>query len=147
MLKPFIKPLLQGLFSVFKKDDSSENEYAMKAIMRLCAAGEDLLAGVAGLVIAQVGASRDGCFCVVSQPQELCVVVVTLRWFNREYICCCYDQVTKILMVVAKNPRNPHFNHYLFETVACLVTNVCKADKTAIGSFEKALFGPFQQVA
>ncbi len=31
------------------------------------------------------------------------------------------SQISAILDRVAKNPRNPNFNHYAFETLACLV--------------------------
>eukprot|EP00468_Gymnochlora_sp_CCMP2014_P003932 CAMPEP_0167761540 /NCGR_PEP_ID=MMETSP0110_2-20121227/12233_1 /TAXON_ID=629695 /ORGANISM="Gymnochlora sp., Strain CCMP2014" /LENGTH=912 /DNA_ID=CAMNT_0007648243 /DNA_START=155 /DNA_END=2893 /DNA_ORIENTATION=- len=106
-LKPYLKPLLAGLFSIFDQDDSQENEYGMKAIMRVCSVGEETLGDVTGIIL---------------------------------------KNITKILSVVAKNPRNPRFNHYLFETVACLVKNVCKATPSAVESFEKELFIPFQQM-
>ncbi len=32
-----------------------------------------------------------------------------------------------VLATVAQNPRNPSFNHSLFETIACLVKNSCEA--------------------
>jgi len=106
-IKPFVKPLMSGLFTIFKHEESTENEYGMRAVMRLCSTGEEVLASITGAVI---------------------------------------ENITSILSKVAQNPRNPHFNHYLFETLACLINNICKADKSAIGSFEKALFPPFEQM-
>ena len=47
---------------------------------------------------------------------------------------------------VCKNPRDPHFNHYLFESVAVLVGNACKTNPSFTTNFETLLFPPFQQV-
>ena len=47
---------------------------------------------------------------------------------------------------VCKNPRNPQFNHYLFETIASLVRYICAATPAAVDAFEAMLFPPFQQV-
>jgi len=102
--KPYIKPILPLLFNIFEKRGSEENEYAMKAIFRVCTVGEEHLAQVAATVI---------------------------------------QSITGILSKVAKNPRMPNFNHYLFETLACLVKNICNAHPKAIATFEKALFPPF----
>mmetsp|Transcript_24536 Transcript_24536/g.59067 ORF Transcript_24536/g.59067 Transcript_24536/m.59067 type:complete len:963 (+) Transcript_24536:192-3080(+) len=104
-LAEYLKPLMGGLFQIFKHEDSKENEYGMKAVMRLCAVGEELLAGVAGLVI---------------------------------------KSITGILSEVAKNPRNPNFNHYVFESLACLIENICKKNPQALTNFEQALFPPFE---
>lgn len=106
-LKPFVAPLLDGFFSVFRQPDSDENEYAMRGVMRLCERGGPLLATLAGKVI---------------------------------------QMITKILSQVAKNPRNPRFNHYLFETLACLIDNITKTNPKTMDAFEKALFKPFQQM-
>jgi len=52
-------------------------------------------------------------------------------------------KLTAALGRVAKNPRNPHFNHYLFESIAILVKYVCSKDPSATESFEGLLFEPF----
>uniref|UniRef100_A0A7S2TRB0 Exportin-2 n=1 Tax=Lotharella oceanica TaxID=641309 RepID=A0A7S2TRB0_9EUKA len=104
-LQPYIKPLLQGLFRMFQHDESKENEYGMKAIMRVCAVGEDAVTPCAEFVI---------------------------------------NQIKTTLHAVAQNPRNPKFNHFLFETLACLITNVCKRNPGAVEKFESSLFPPFQ---
>jgi len=54
------------------------------------------------------------------------------------------NKTVETLASVAKNPKNPQFNHYLFETLACLVLNLCKANPNSVGAFEAALFPPFQ---
>lgn len=52
-------------------------------------------------------------------------------------------KLTSALGRVAKNPRNPQFNHYLFESIAVLVKSVCSQDPSATSSFEPLLFEPF----
>ena len=47
---------------------------------------------------------------------------------------------------VCRNPRDPHFNHYLFESVAVLVGNACRSNPSFTTNFEQLLFPPFQQV-
>lgn len=49
-----------------------------------------------------------------------------------------------ILATVAQNPRNPGFNHSLFETIACLVKNVCEQNRATVAQFEEFLFPHFQ---
>ncbi|CAM9656674.1 unnamed protein product, partial [Chrysoparadoxa australica] len=53
---------------------------------------------------------------------------------------------TEYLARACKNPANPRFNHYLFESIAVLVSKVCQTDKSTIDQFEAALFPPFQEV-
>ena len=56
------------------------------------------------------------------------------------------ERLTEVLTRVAKNPRNPQFNHYMFESIAVLVRSVCSRQPEATGSFEMFLFPPFQTV-
>ena len=56
------------------------------------------------------------------------------------------DKLTASLGRVAKNPKNPHFNHYLFESIAVLVKSVCSTNPEYTSAFESLLFPPFQHV-
>ena len=56
------------------------------------------------------------------------------------------EKLTAALFVVAKNPRNPQYNHYLFESIAVLVKAVCSKNPEHVATFETLLFPPFQQV-
>jgi len=47
-----------------------------------------------------------------------------------------------MVMETCKNPRNPTFSHYLFESVAALLRHA--DDPALIGTFEQCLFPPFQ---
>lgn len=55
-------------------------------------------------------------------------------------------KLTETLGKVCKNPSNPHFNHYLFESIAVLVRSVCSTDAKYVQSFEGLLFPPFNHV-
>ncbi|EDV22142.1 uncharacterized protein TRIADDRAFT_29181 [Trichoplax adhaerens] len=56
--------------------------------------------------------------------------------------------LTEKLRVVSKNPRRPQFNHYLFETICCIIRLVytCKEQIDTIGSFEGSLLPVFQEI-
>ena len=56
------------------------------------------------------------------------------------------EKLTAALGRVAKNPRNPQFNHFLFESIAVLVRSVCSADASAAPMLENLLFPPFQTI-
>eukprot|EP00002_Diphylleia_rotans_P031455 TRINITY_DN6535_c0_g1_i4.p1 TRINITY_DN6535_c0_g1~~TRINITY_DN6535_c0_g1_i4.p1 ORF type:complete len:815 (+),score=160.43 TRINITY_DN6535_c0_g1_i4:58-2502(+) len=56
------------------------------------------------------------------------------------------DQFNTIIAAVCKNPTNPSFNHYLFETIASLVKYVCAADVSSVVTFENLLFPSFKFV-
>ena len=98
--------MLQNLFGVFAMTDSSENEYAMKATMRLISFMGDGIKPIAGV---------------------------------------CLERLSGMVMETCKNPRNPTFSHYLFESVAALV-KAGAGDPGLIATFEQLLFPPFQHV-
>ncbi|KAL3572136.1 hypothetical protein D5086_026040 [Populus alba] len=58
----------------------------------------------------------------------------------------CIAGLTSILAEVCKNPKNPIFNHYLFESVAVLVRRACERDISLIPSFETSLFPRLQEI-
>lgn len=70
----------------------------------------------------------------------------TLNEHNMPYMAVALPKLTEILTQVAKNPSKPHFNHYLFETIALSIKIVCKIEPNAVTSFEEALFPQFQNI-
>lgn len=57
------------------------------------------------------------------------------------------QKLTAVLAVVAKNPRQPQFNHYLFESIALLVRSVCSKDASSVArTMEPLLFPPFTAI-
>jgi exportin-2 (importin alpha re-exporter) len=86
-LQPVLQGMLEGLFKVLEMDESMENPYIMKCIMRVCVVAETDIASFASVII---------------------------------------NRITVTLGRIAQNPRSPQFNHYLFETLACLIMNLGK---------------------
>ncbi|KAF1863775.1 hypothetical protein Lal_00030879 [Lupinus albus] len=52
----------------------------------------------------------------------------------------CIEGLASLLGEVCKNPKNPVFNHYIFESVAILVKRACERDLSLISIFEASLF-------
>jgi exportin-2 (importin alpha re-exporter) len=95
----------------------------------------------------------------------LFAIVDNQEWNENEYVMKCImrslssarediAQVTEVvleklnaaLFVVAKNPRNPQYNHFMFESIAILVKSVCSKHPEHVATFEGLLFPPFQTV-
>ena len=95
----------------------------------------------------------------------LFAIVDNQEWNENEYVMKCIMrslssaredivQVTDVvleklnaaLFVVAKNPRNPQYNHFMFESIAILVKSVCSKHSEHVATFEGLLFPPFQTV-
>ncbi|XP_057454837.1 exportin-2 [Lotus japonicus] len=56
----------------------------------------------------------------------------------------CIEGLASLLSEVCKNPKNPIFNHYLFESVAILVRRACERDSSLVSVFETSLFPRLQ---
>jgi len=70
----------------------------------------------------------------------------TLNEHTMPFMGVALPKLTEILTQVAKNPSKPHFNHFLFETIALAIKIVCKIEPNAVSSFEQALFPEFQLI-
>ena len=44
------------------------------------------------------------------------------------------------LTLVSQNPSKPHFNHYLFESICCVIRNSCNVNPKSVELFENTLF-------
>ncbi|CAA6671805.1 unnamed protein product [Spirodela intermedia] len=51
-----------------------------------------------------------------------------------------------VLGDVCKNPKDPIFNHYLFESIATLIRRTCEKDQSLVGLFEGNLFPALQNI-
>lgn len=56
------------------------------------------------------------------------------------------DHLVRILAEVSKNPSNPKFNHFLFESISGLIRFSTPADASALADIEAQLFPPFQHI-
>ncbi|KAK7849788.1 exportin-2 [Quercus suber] len=72
--------------------------------------------------------------------------VLGVAEISSEVAGTCISGLTSILMEVCKNPKNPIFNHYLFESVAILVRRTCERDPSLISAFEAGLFPSLQLI-
>ncbi|CAD5113532.1 DgyrCDS2694 [Dimorphilus gyrociliatus] len=62
------------------------------------------------------------------------------------YLSGLLQKLIEKLMQVAKWPKKPHFNHYIFETICVAIRAMCKADTAAVEVFEKGLMPSFQEI-
>ncbi|KAH8833705.1 Cse1-domain-containing protein [Flagelloscypha sp. PMI_526] len=53
------------------------------------------------------------------------------------------NRLVVILGVISKNPSNPNFDQYIFETISALMRFVVNGNPVTLPTFENALFGPF----
>ncbi|KAH8916133.1 hypothetical protein BT69DRAFT_1340540 [Atractiella rhizophila] len=59
------------------------------------------------------------------------------------------QRLVKIVAVISKNPSNPKFSHYSFESISILIRFVVPANPESLGQFEEALLGagaPFHSI-
>ncbi|KAJ6621313.1 importin alpha re-exporter [Mycena sp. CBHHK59/15] len=74
-----------------------------------------------------------------------CVMRVVLT--ARQTLTPGYEQTLSrlvgILGVISKNPSNPLFDQYIFESISGLIRFVVEGTPTTLPTFEGALFGPF----
>ncbi|CDO76999.1 hypothetical protein BN946_scf184298.g26 [Trametes cinnabarina] len=53
------------------------------------------------------------------------------------------QRLVAILGVISKNPSNPNFDQYIFESISALMRFVVQTNRSTLPTFEQALFGPF----
>ncbi len=56
------------------------------------------------------------------------------------YASSLMTELTTKLTVVSQNPSKPHFNHYLFESICCIIRYSCKISPDLSIKFEELLF-------
>ncbi|EJD01973.1 Cse1-domain-containing protein [Fomitiporia mediterranea MF3/22] len=53
------------------------------------------------------------------------------------------QRLINIIGAIAKNPSNPNFDQYIFESISALVRFIVAASSQSLSAFEQTLFGPF----
>ncbi|KAH7543014.1 exportin-2 [Ziziphus jujuba] len=97
---------------------------------------------------------RDNLFIAMKFPESeenqyvmKCIMrVLGVADVNGEIAGRCIDRLKSILSEVCRNPKNPIFNHYLFESVAILVKRACEKDSSLISAFEGSLFPSLEMI-
>ncbi len=67
-------------------------------------------------------------------------VMSTLQEKVAPYSETLLKELADKLAVVSENPSKPHFNHYLFESICCIIRCSCKVDGSLVEKFEQKLF-------
>jgi exportin-2 (importin alpha re-exporter) len=62
------------------------------------------------------------------------------------YLGIIVDKLKTIVMLVARNPNKPRFNHFMFEAFAAAIRFTCPGNEGNIAAFEGALFPPFEHL-
>ncbi|OAY84247.1 Exportin-2 [Ananas comosus] len=63
-----------------------------------------------------------------------------------EVAASCVSSLASVLVEVCKNPKNPTFNHYLFEAIAAVVGRSGEQDPSLLPMFEMSLFPVLQKI-
>jgi exportin-2 (importin alpha re-exporter) len=132
-VQPYAETLLELLFKQIEKGQTpeklAENDYLMR--------GECIDASLDRYSFV----SNEKC----SSP-AIMRVIITSRQGMTPYVNVIMSKLTNILAIVSKNPSNPRFNHYVFESIGALIRFICPSSPAAVAEFENLLFGPFQVI-
>ncbi|KAI5826864.1 Cse1-domain-containing protein [Schizophyllum commune Tattone D] len=86
----------------------------------------------------------------VAENQHLMRCIMRIILTARQSLIPHYEgiltRLVNILGVIAKNPSNPHFDQYTFESLAGLMRFVVASNPASISTFEGTLFGPFTYI-
>ncbi|GJV23332.1 exportin-2 [Tanacetum coccineum] len=72
--------------------------------------------------------------------------VLQIADISPEVASPCITGLTTVLNRVCANPKNPVFNHCLFEAVAALVRRACEKNPTLVPAFEQCLLPSLQMI-
>ena len=56
------------------------------------------------------------------------------------YSATLLKELSNKLAEVSQNPSKPHFNHYLFESICCIIRHSCRVNVSLVEQFESSLF-------
>ncbi|KAI0825963.1 importin alpha re-exporter [Irpex lacteus] len=70
-------------------------------------------------------------------------VIITARSSLVDGYDTILTRLVNILGVISKNPSNPNFDQYIFESISALIRFIVSARADTLPTFEQALFGPF----
>ncbi|ORY84121.1 putative importin-alpha export receptor [Leucosporidium creatinivorum] len=73
-------------------------------------------------------------------------VIITARQALTPIYVTVLSHLTRILGEISKNPSNPKFNHFTFESISALVRFITAGTPSTLPEFESSLFPPFQAI-
>lgn len=155
--KPFAMQLFPELVRFLKAESNVVHSYAASCIEKLLLVKEEGARGnryAAGDLSPFLLQLMTNLFDALKFPESeenqylmKCIMrVLGVADISAEVAGPCIGGLTSILSEVCKNPKNPIFNHYLFESVAVLVRRACERDISLISAFETSLFPSLQMI-
>jgi exportin-2 (importin alpha re-exporter) len=72
--------------------------------------------------------------------------VLGVAEISTEVASPCITGLTSVLNRVCENPKNPSFNHYLFDAMSGLVKRACERNPSLVPAFEASLFPSLQMI-
>ncbi|CAG8591612.1 7963_t:CDS:10 [Diversispora eburnea] len=81
-----------------------------------------------------------------STPETLAENDYLMKEDTGSYVAEIMGHLNKILSIISKNPSNPRFNHYVFESIGALVRFNCSNNPVGLQNFENMLLEPFQSI-
>lgn len=86
----------------------------------------------------------------VAENEFLMKCVMRVLTATREQLAGAYTTLLQhlgnIVTTIAKNPSNPKFSQFAFESLAALIRFTTAADPSSVDAFEQALFPPFTAI-
>ncbi|KAL1410407.1 importin-alpha export receptor [Vanrija albida] len=73
-------------------------------------------------------------------------VIITARGELAPHYQAILNRLVNIVGQISKNPSNPRFNQYSFESISALIRFICEVNPAALATFEGALFGPAEVI-
>ncbi|SCV72042.1 BQ2448_4736 [Microbotryum intermedium] len=124
----FIKQ--NGAFLFGQADIRSYSENILNALFKVILRGE-----TPQLIAANDHLMKSVMRVIITSRQALTPIYVTVL-----------RHLTGILGEISKNPSNPKFNHFTFESISALARFVTSGTPSTLPEFESALFPPFQVI-
>ncbi|XXG84596.1 hypothetical protein AAC387_Pa10g2084 [Persea americana] len=155
ILKPFVVTMMPDVIRFLQSESNVVHSYAANCIEKLLLVKDEGCARYTSLDINPlVPLLLPNLFNALKFPESqenLYVMKCIMRVLGvvvagGEIAGACITNLTAVLSEVCKNPKNPFFNHYLFEVVAALVRRSCEKDPSLISVYEASLFPVLQTI-
>ncbi|EYU38882.1 hypothetical protein ABFS82_14G134100 [Erythranthe guttata] len=154
--KPVALALLPDVVRFLGSESNVVHSYAANCIEKLLLVKDE--GGRARYLAADVNpfllALMTNLFSALHKPESeenqyvmKCIMrVLGVANVSREVALPCINGLATVLNRVCENPKNPVFNHYMFESVAVLIRRACEQDPTLISAFETSLLPCLQMI-
>nr|XP_043618630.1 exportin-2 [Erigeron canadensis] len=154
--KPVAMALLGDVVRFLSSDVNVVHSYAASCIEKLLLVKEN--GGQARYTSADIGpilpVLMTNLFGALEKPESeenqyimRCIMrVLQIADISPEVASPCITGLTSVLNRVCENPKNPVFNHCLFEAVAALVRRACERTPSLVPAFETCLLPSLQMI-